>query len=327
MSREPPVQFGIIGAGRIARNQFAPALSRAVNATLAAVASCDVERANVLHPQRAYDSYEALLDDGDVEAVYVATHNGLHHSLTLQALERGKHVICEKPLACSAAEAQEMVAAARQHGRHLVEAFMYRYHPQITRLQSLLAEGAVGEVTAVEASFSFRLTNMDDVRLRREWGGGSVFDVGCYCINAARLVLGGMPTAVKAMAAFHPRHDVDMSLHGVLDFGGGRFAVISCGFDGGPRNHLRVSGTGGTILLPEAFISWQNAPSLVLDRNGKPETFTFETVNVYQREIEDLSRAIRGGPPPMLGPEEGLRNAQVIDALLASARETARKRD
>jgi xylose dehydrogenase (NAD/NADP) len=321
MNTQHPVQFGIVGVGRISANAFAPALAASANAQLAAAASRDLDRAQALRPKRAYDRYEALLDDPDVEAVYIATHNGLHHPLTIRAIERGKHVLCEKPLACSTAECEEMVAAAREHARHLMEAFMYRYHPQMAEARSLLESGAIGDVRGVEASFSFQLKDESDVRLNPEWGGGSVFDVGCYCVNACRYFLSGMPNAVTAMATFHSVHRVDLCLHGVLDFGDGRYGLVSCGFDGGVRNRVLICGTNGTLTLARAFANSGKPTTLVIDSGGQVRESAFAPTDVYVLEIEDFARAVRGGPAPMLGPEEGLRNARVMDALLASARD------
>lgn len=321
MKTEHPVQFGIVGAGRIATHAFVPALAASANAELAAAASRDLDRAQALRPKRAYDRYEALLDDPDVEAVYIATHNGLHHPLTIRAIERGKHVLCEKPLAASAAECEEMVAAAREHSRHLMEAFMYRYHPQMAEARSLLESGAIGEVCTVEASFSFRHTDEGDVRLNAAWGGGSLYDVGCYCVNACRWFLGGLPRTVTAMATFHPVHRVDLSLHGVLDFGSGRYGIVSCGFDGGVRNRVSICGTNGTLTLPRAFANSRKPTTLVIDSGDQVRESAFAPTDVFQLEIEDFARAVRGGPAPMLEPEEGLRNARVMEALLASARD------
>jgi xylose dehydrogenase (NAD/NADP) len=316
-----PVQFGIIGAGRIARNAFAPALAKATGAELAAVASRDLGRAKSLKPERAYDGYEALLDDPDVDAVYVATHNGLHRELTIAALERGKHVLCEKPLACNAAECAEMVAAARQHRRHLVEAFMYRFHPRIAAAKAKVDTGEIGEVKCVEAAFSFRLSNDTDIRWNAAWGGGSLLDVGCYCVNACRFFLDGMPRTVTTFATFHPVHDVDVSLHGVLDFDDGRYGVVSCGFDAGFRDRVLVCGTEGTLTLPLAFCSSRVPTKLITgDVDESPREQAFDPVDTFQLEIEDFAHAIRTGTTPLLEPEEGLRNALVMEALLRSAR-------
>ena len=163
MNASEPVRFGVIGVGRIAANAFVPALEASPLATLAAAASRDLERARSVRPARAYADYGELLADSEVEAVYIATHNGLHRDLSLQALACGKHVLCEKPLGRNASECQQVASAARDAGLHLVEAFMYRHHPQIARARELVDGGAIGELRTVEASFSFRASILPPV--------------------------------------------------------------------------------------------------------------------------------------------------------------------
>lgn len=258
-----PVKFGILGAGRIARNAFLPAVSAADNAELIAVASRERARAEGFGAARSYEGYDGLLDDDDVEAVYIATHNGLHHSLAIKALQCGKHVLSEKPLACTAAECREMIDVARACDRLLIEGFMYRYHPQITEARRLLLR--IGAVKSIEASFSYRIRHADDVRLNAEWGGGGLLDVGCYCVNICRLFFEAMPRTVTAMGTFHPDHDVDMALHGVMDFGDDRFGVISCGFNAGLKRRCHICGTEGTITLPRAFFRQLEPVEVILN--------------------------------------------------------------
>jgi predicted dehydrogenase len=317
---ERTIRFGVVGAGRIAAEQFVPALRTVRGVELAAAASRDRARAAALRPRRVLASYEELLDDPDLDAVYIATHNGLHREQALRALASGKHVLCEKPLGRDTAECEELAAAARRAQRHLVEAFMYRHHPQIAKAQELLAAGTIGDLRVVETAFSFKMTRTDDVRLRADWGGGALLDVGCYCVNLCRLLLGHEPAHVQARAWFEPRHGVDLGLHGTLDYGDGRFGVISCGFDSGLRQHAVLSGTEGTLTLTRPFVSWLTAPELIVERGSERTVERFAKVNVFAREIEDLAAAIRTGRPPLLDPDEGARNARIMDALLASAR-------
>ncbi len=320
MTPDRPVQFGILGAGRISCNAMAPALKAAANAELVAVASRDPARAESLSPRRTYDEYLALLDDAEVEAVYIGTHNGLHKSLTLAALERGKHVLCEKPLACNAKEAAEMVDAAARHGRMLMEAFMYRYHPQVAELVGRVRAGAIGTLKTVEASFSFHHTDEQDVRYRADWGGGALLDLGCYCVNVCRLLFNGQPAAATAEGTFHPTCGVDLCVHGVLDFGDGRHGVISCGFDAGPRDHVYAVGTHGTLALTRAFASHRRSTVLIERKNGDSTETAFPAANLFQLEVEDFARAVRTGQPPLMPPDDGLLNARVLDALLYGAR-------
>lgn len=320
------VQFGIIGAGRVARNRLAPAIHASRNATLYAAASRDHKRAADLAPLVSYDSYNALLDDPAVDAVCIATHNGLHRELAIAAMHAGKHVLCEKPLGLDAAECADMLAASRETGRLLVEAFMYRYHPQIDAVQRLIASGAIGELRHLEASFCFRLADDEPSRLRAEWGGGALMDVGCYCVNAARLFLGNSPSQVMATANFDPVHDVDRALHGILGWEDGRHATISCSFDAGLHQGLVLVGTEGVLELHQPFKTTDVAgvavvsPRVTLRTRRGEEQFTADPVNVYQLEMEDFARAVSQGTSPLLGPGEGLLNARIIDELLRAAR-------
>lgn len=319
MNVNRPVQFGILGVGRIAVKAYLPAINDAANAELAAAASRDLARAESIHPKKAYGSYGELLDDPDVEAVYIATHNGLHLPLTLAALERGKHVLCEKPLANDAAQCAEMIDAAGRADRLLVEAFMYRYHPSILEARRLIDEGAIGTLRTVEAAFSYHMESTTDVRLNPEWGGGGLLDIGAYCVNACRYFFDAMPHTVTAMGDFHPEYNVDMALHGLLDFRSGRFGVISSGFDAGYRNRILACGTGGTIELPMG-VGINNVPvKLILKTNDETRELEYEPFAMYQAMVEDFARAVRGGTCK-LDAKEGWRNAVVMDALLASAR-------
>jgi len=286
---------------------------------LQAAASRDIRRAQALDPQRAYDSYADLLRDPDVDAVYIATHNGLHRKLAVDALHSGKHVLCEKPLGCTAEECEDMVATAEATGRLLVEAFMYRHHPQITRTQELFREGVIGELKAVEASFCVYLERGSDVRMHPEWGGGALLDVGCYCVNFARLFLGDVPRDVDAWAHIDAEHGIDMSLHGVLEYEGGTHATLSCGFEGGLHQRAVLIGTAGVLDLSDPFVTWMRRPRLTLRAGDTEEATEFEPVNTFLMEIEDFCTAISSGTPPLLQSYDGLQNARILDRLKAAA--------
>jgi predicted dehydrogenase len=315
-----PVRFGIVGVGRITQARFAPALRATAHAVLQAAASRDPRRAEALEPRRAYGDYSALLRDPDVEAVYIATHNGLHRDLVIEALGRGKHVLCEKPLGRTAPECEEMVAAAQVAGRHLVEGFMYRHHPQIARARELVRQGVIGELTAVEASFHDYLAGAQDVRLRPEWGGGALLDIGCYCVDVARLFLGNGPREVHAWAAIDPGHGIDTAVRAVLAYESGVHAGLSCSFEGGLHQRVVLIGTGGVLELTEPFVTWLRQPRLTVRIGGSEQVTEFEPVDTFRREIEDLCAAIRGVRPPLLGPEEAVRNARILDRVTAAAR-------
>lgn len=314
------IKFGLIGAGRIARNQIAPAIHAATRATLYAAASRDLARAESVRPERVYESYAALIGDPAVDAVYVATHNGLHKELSIAALRAGKHVICEKPLAMNARDCEEMTRVAESSGRLLAEAFMYRHHPQIARAQELVRAGAIGEVMAVEASFRFPLSNPEDVRMQAEWGGGSLLDVGCYCVSASRLFLGDSPVGMKAMAAIHPVKKVDTSLQGVLDYGAGRYAIISCGFDSGVNQKVVLSGTTGTMELNHPFKSWTGRPQILVKTKDHEEVVEFEAVNTFALEVDDFAGAIIDKRLPLVRAADALLNMKILDSLAEAAR-------
>ena len=196
---------------------------------------------------------------------------------------------------------------------------MYRHHPQIARAQEIVRSGMIGEVMAVEASFRFPLSNADDVRMNAEWGGGSLLDVGCYCVNASRLFLGDAPTGYVAMAAYHPEKKVDMSVQGVLDYGSGRYAIISCGFDGGVHQKVVVCGTAGTMELSQPFKSWMGHPQIVVRGPERDEVIMFDAENTFQLEVDDLALAIIRGGAPLVGAADALRNMEILDGLAAAA--------
>jgi xylose dehydrogenase (NAD/NADP) len=314
------VRFGLIGAGRIARNQIAPAIHAAKHATLHAAASRDLARAESTRPMRAYDSYTTLMDDPDVDAVYIATHNGLHKELSIAALRAGKHVLCEKPLAMNARDCEEMLRVAESSGKLLAEAFMYRHHPQIARAQELVRSGTIGDVMTVEASFRFPLSNVDDVRMNAEWGGGALLDVGCYCVSASRLFLGDSPLSMQAIASIHPTKNVDTSFQGVIDFGADRYAIISCGFDSGVNQRVVLSGTAGVIELNHPFKSWTGRPQILVKTKDHEETIEFEAVNTFSLEVDDLARAIQDGGEPLVGASDALSNMRILERLAAVTR-------
>jgi xylose dehydrogenase (NAD/NADP) len=316
---EQKVRFGVIGAGRIAVKQIGPAITSAPHAVLHAAASRDLARAQALGPVRAYRAYDDLIRDPEVDAVFITAHNGLHQSLAIAALQHGKHVLCEKPLAVNARECEEMIAAAEAAGRHLVEAFMYRYHPQLDKAQDLVQSGAIGELRVVQATFRFNLTRPDDVRFRPEWGGGSLLDVGCYGVDISRLFLGDSPGDVQALGVLN-HHGVDISVQGVLRYGADRFALISCGFDSGPLQQVILLGTDGIILFNQPFSSWRGSPQLTLQSVDHEEVLPFDPVNTYQAEVEDLALAVLRGSPPRLKPQEALANARILDRLAQELR-------
>jgi predicted dehydrogenase len=323
MSAGHRIRWGVLGVSGIAVNRVIPAIQRSSNGRVVAIASRALERARDaaarLDIPTAHAGYQALLDDPEVQAVYIPLPNALHREWTIRAAQAGKHVLCEKPLGISAAECHEMIAACRQLGVLLMEAFMYRFHPRTARVAALVREGAVGEARLVRAAFTFRVRDpVNNIRLKRELGGGSLYDVGCYCVNVSRMIL-GEPRDAFAFAHVGSS-GVDEALGGVLRFDGGRLAVIDCGLSVSRREEYEVVGTDGRLTVPTAFLPGTADAPIHLTRGPESSTETVAGLDQYQRMVEHFAAAVAAGGPVEFPPEDGAANLRAIEALLRSAR-------
>ena len=289
-------------------------------ATVVAVASRERSRAEQYAREhgieRAHGSYEALLEDPEVEAVYVSLPNSMHVPWSVRALEAGKHVLCEKPLTRRAAEAEEAFAAAERAGQLLEEAFMWRHHPQTHRLRELLDAGAVGRLRLVRASFSFPLLDAADIRMQTALDGGSLMDVGCYCLSGARLVAGTEPERVFGEQTLGG-NGVDVAFSAVLRFPDDVLGQFDCGFAVGRRHDLEAIGDEGSLYVADPWHG--RTPVIEHERDGEVERIELEPANPYTHELEDFARAARGEAPPLLGAPDALAQARAIEALYASA--------
>jgi xylose dehydrogenase (NAD/NADP) len=314
------VRWGLLSTARINGALIAGARGTAA-AEIVAVASRSDAAARAFADThgipRAHGSYEALLADPSVEAVYVPLPNGMHVDWTVRALEAGKHVLCEKPLDRRPEAVERAFDAAEEAGLVLSEAFMWRHNPQTARLRELLHGGAIGDVRLVRASFSFPLAGDSDVRLDPALDGGALMDVGCYCVSGARLVC-GEPVSVSAEAVTGPT-GVDLRLTGLLRFAGDVLATIDCGFDVAPRGELEVVGSEGRILLADPWHG--RAPAIVVERTDGEELVELRAADSYTLELEDMAAAIAGERPPLLGRADALGQARTIDALYRAAAE------
>lgn len=264
---------------------------------------------------RAHGSYEELLADPDVDAVYVPLPNALHAEWTLRALEAGKHVLCEKPFSPRPEDVERCWAAADTRGLVLAEAFMWRHHPQARRLEELVREGAIGELRLVRAAFSFSLDRPGDIRWDPALDGGSLLDVGCYCVSAARM-LAGEPVRVACEAVLRP-DGVDARVAGTLRFAGDVLATFDCGFDLPGRDELEAIGSEGSLFLDDPWHARE--PAIELRRDGRPvEHLAVSHADPYACELEDFARAVRDGVPPLLGRADALGQARTLAALLRS---------
>jgi D-xylose 1-dehydrogenase (NADP+, D-xylono-1,5-lactone-forming) len=313
-----PVRWGILSTADINRKLLAgAALSAEVD--VVAVGSRDPGRARAFAERHgiptAYGSYEELLADPAVEAIYNPLPNTMHCDWSIRALEAGKHVLCEKPMSSSPAEVESAFAAAERTGFLLTEAFMYRHHPQTKRLQALLAEGAIGELRLIRSVFSYGLFDESNIRLRTDVDGGALMDVGCYCISGSRL-LGGEAEAVFGRAYIGPT-GTDWAFTGSLRFPGDVLALFDCATCLPHRDELEAIGSEGSLFLDDPWHCVN--PVIELRRDGSVEPIDVEAGNPYQLELEDLGRAIRNGTTPLLGRDDAVAQARVIDALRRSA--------
>jgi xylose dehydrogenase (NAD/NADP) len=313
-----PVRWGILSTARI-NHAVIPPLRASAKAELLGVASREQARAEEYAREweipRAYGSYEALLGDDDIEAVYISLPNNLHVEWSIRSLEAGKHVLCEKPMGRRAAEVEQAFDAAERAGRILSEAFMYGHSPQTRRLRELLDEGAIGEPRVARARFGFALFDTDNIRLRTDVEGGSLMDVGCYCVSGLRLVA-GEPEAVFGQQLIGPS-GTDWVFTGSLRFPGDVFGSFDCWTSLPLRDELEILGGEGSLFLDDPWHA--NEPVIELRRDGEVERIEPEHENSYRLELDNLSDAIRGEAEPLLGRDDAVGNARVIEALFASA--------
>ncbi len=285
-----------------------------------AVASRDAARAEAYAAQHgiptSHGSYEAMLADPGVDAVYVSLPNGMHHEWSMHALAAGKHVLCEKPYTRHPGEAEEAFDAADAAGLVLMEAFMYRHHPQTATITRLVRDGAVGQVLTVKALFSFALRDMTNVRAIPELDGGALMDVGCYCVSGSRLVAGEPETVLAEQVVGET--GIDMALYGTLRYPGDVVAQIEASFLAPERQALAVVGEAGVLRAHAPWrVDWGG--DLVLERDGNKEVVAVEAADSYTRQLENLADAIEGRAPALLGRADAVAQARVIDALYRSA--------
>jgi len=312
------VKWGILSTADINRKLLAGAAESA-DVEVVAVGSRDLARAQEFartwEIDRAYGTYDALLADPDVEAVYIPLPNTMHSEWSIRALEAGKHVLCEKPFSRHIADVERAFDAADATGMHLSEAFMYRHHPQTARLAELVASGAIGELRVIRSVFSYSLYDAGNIRLRTDVEGGSLMDVGCYCVSGARL-LGGEPESVFG-AAHIGSSGTDWVFTGLLRFPGDVTALFDCGTSLPNRDELEAIGTEGSLFLDDPWHCGE--PVIELRRGDTVERIELEAANPYRLELEDMNAAIRGERPPLLGRADSLGQVRAIDALFRSA--------
>lgn len=328
MTNDAPVRWGVLGAANIALKKVIPAMQRGRMSRVVAIASRDLAKAraaaDALDIPRAYGSYEELLADSDVEAVYNPLPNHLHVPWSIRAAEAGKHVLCEKPVALSAAEARTLLAARDRTGVQIGEAFMVRTHPQWAKVRELIDAGRIGELRLIVGHFSYYRRDFDDIRSRLEFGGGALLDIGCYPITLARWLFNAEPIEVVAQIERDPDMHVDRLASGLLRFAAGQ-ASFTCSGQLVPYQRMQIFGTRARIEVEIPF----NAPPdsacrIYLDGGGDltgrgRETIELPIVDQYTRQADRFSEAIRGAGEVPVRLEDAIGNMAVIDALFRSA--------
>jgi D-xylose 1-dehydrogenase (NADP+, D-xylono-1,5-lactone-forming) len=312
------VNWGIISTARI-NELFMAGARQSPEVALVAVASRSQDAAEQYASEheieRAYGSYEGLLADPEIEAVYISLPNSLHVEWSVRALRAGKHVLCEKPLSRHPSEVERAFATAEEQGRLLMEAFMFRHNPQTARVKQLVADGAIGRLRVIRSAFSFATFDPANVRLATGLHGGALMDVGCYCVSGARL-LAGEPERVAAEQALGG-DGVDVAFAGTMRFAEDVIAHFDCGLALAARDELELVGDAGALFLDDPWHC--RRPVIELRRDDGIERIELEAVDSYMLEAENFSAAIRGRAQPLLGRDDALGQARAIDALYTAA--------
>jgi predicted dehydrogenase len=313
------IRFGILGCARICRRGLIPGIQQSGVARLEAIASRNQATAAAWAAEFAirkhYPSYESLVADPEIDAVYIPLPNELHREWVVRCAAAGKHVLCEKPLALDVAQAEEMVAACRKAGVLLMEAFMWRHHPRVGHVRRMLAEGELGELRLVKMDFSFDI-DRGDWRLDPARGGGALFDLGCYAINAARLFTSASPNDVFARAHRY-QTGVDMTLAMALRFPNDCLAVADCSFECPYRNRLEIVGSRAAVELPDGVLPAVES-QLVVRRGRTTEVVSFPACDQYAEQVKAFCAGIAAGK--LLAPaEDGLENMRVLERVRLAA--------
>ncbi len=314
------LNWGLLSTAKINRALIKPLV--ASNRTrLLAVASRSQASADAYAHEwnipRAHGSYEALLNDPEIDVIYNSLPNNLHAEWTIKALRAGKHVLCEKPIALTVAELDAMAAAAKESGRVLAEAFMYRHHPQTLKAKEIVDSGVLGKLQLIKGSFTFTLTREGNFRFQEEMGGGSIWDVGCYPINFTRMIVGAEPLEVFGWQVSGPG-GADETFVGQMRFANDVHAQFDSGFKSQMRTHIEIVGTQGALNVPVPFKPGENE-TIFLTRGDKTETIKIKGQELYLGEVEDMADAILLDKPPRVSLSDSRGNIATVLALLESA--------
>ncbi|MDX7953705.1 Gfo/Idh/MocA family oxidoreductase [Lichenihabitans sp. Uapishka_5] len=324
------VQWGVLSTAQIGTNHVIPAMQKGELSHIAAIASRGLDKAQAaaaaLGIERAYGSYEDLLADPAIEAVYNPLPNHLHVPWSLKALEAGKHVLCEKPVALTAAEAETLAAAATRTGKVVAEAFMVRHHPQWRIAKEIVDSGRIGAARAIQTVFAYHLTDPSNIRNQAGIGGGGLYDIGCYAIATARTIFGGEPERVAGLFDIDPMLGTDRMVSGLAAFGDGRTLGFVCGTQLVPCQRVEILGTKGRIEIAIPFNAPNDLPGRIAVDDGRDltgggrEVITVPLADQYTLQGDAVSRAILREAPLAWGLDDAVANMRVIDAFFRAAR-------
>ena len=318
------IGWGVLSSANIGAKAVIPAIQASRNGRLVAIGSRDLARAERIALRepgaRAYGSYDALLEDPEVDAVYIPLPNAQHLEWTIKALRAGKHVLCEKPLGLTADEARQMFDASEASGKLLMEAFMYRFHPQIIWAREQVTAGRIGAVRLIRSAFVFDIRNApDNIRLKASLGGGSLMDVGCYPLSLARVFFEAAPTRAVALMTQPAGAEVELGVTAALDFGDDRRAVIDCSFELPWRQFAEVIGDQGRISIALPFTPGKVEAAVRLHEGAETLERRFPAVDQYQLEVEHFGACIQRGETPTITRADSIAQAEAIDLIYAAA--------
>ncbi|MBP1635394.1 MAG: gfo 10 [Acidobacteria bacterium] len=319
------VRWGVLSTARIGLLKVIPGMQRGRFSEVTAIASRDLAAAQAaaarLGLEKAYGSYEALLEDPDVEAVYIPLPNHLHVPWSIRAIEAGKHVLCEKPIALTAAEAATLLEASRRAPSiKVMEAFMYRFHPQWQRALQIVREGGVGTLRTIHSFFSYYNDDPLNIRNNPAWGGGGLMDIGCYCVSLARFLFGAEPARLCGAVEYDPAFGVDRLASGILDFGSGT-ATFTCATLLAPYQRVTIHGTAGSVEIEIPFNAPPDRPCRLWHQHGsEADEIVLEVADQYTIQGDLFSRAVIEGTPVPTPLEDAVANMRVLEAIVESAR-------
>ncbi len=318
------IHWGILSTANIGRRVI-PAIQASHNGEVTAIGSRTLERAQIFAAEQniptAYGSYEELIVDDHIDAIYIPLPNRLHAEWSIKCAQAGKPVLCEKPFASDAREAQMMVEAFRNEDVLLAEAFMYRFHPQHAKVKEIVAAGGIGRLHIINSSFTFPISDEQNIRLSKELAGGGLMDVGCYCVNLMRFMTDEEPEAVTAAAIIGATTGVDEVLAATLQFPSGVIGHFDCGLRSHRQHAYTLKGSEGMIVVPTSFVPDKAADTRV--RHWQGNTYTEHTISAadhYQLMVEDFADALLHQRQPRFAPMDAVRNMEVTDMILSQVR-------